>query len=103
MDGQKDERPWRIRKAGEEDREALEAVVMEAFSVYLPRMNRNPVTVLGDDSTNIRYASCFLPYAELEVLFENGIVRAEATYVLLWASSCSVRGVERLLALAPHQ
>lgn len=60
MAGQKDEKPWRIRKAGERDREALEAVVMEAFRVYLPRMDREPYPMLDDYDAYIRAGQAFV-------------------------------------------
>lgn len=60
MAGKESEKPWRIRKAGEEDREALEAVVMEAFGVYLPRMDRKPFPMLDDYGAYIRAGQAFV-------------------------------------------
>lgn len=74
MDGQKEEKPWRIRKAGECDREALEAVVMEAFRVYLPRMDRKPYPMLDDYEAYIRAGQAFV----LEEVGEGGEYAAEA-------------------------
>ena len=60
MDAQQGKVPWRIRKAGERDREGLEAVVMEAFSVYLPRMDRKPYPMLDDYGAYIRAGQAFV-------------------------------------------
>lgn len=68
MDGRKDERPWRIRKAKECDREAIEAVVVEAFGVYLPRMDRKPYPMLDDYGAYIRAGHAFV----LEEVGEGG-------------------------------
>ena len=54
MDGDQGERPWRIRKAVERDRGAIEAVAEDAFSVYLPRMDRKPFPMLDDYGDYIR-------------------------------------------------
>lgn len=60
MDKERGERPWRIRKAAERDREALEAVVEEAFGVYLPRMDRKPYPMLDDYGAYIRAGQAFV-------------------------------------------
>ncbi|MBD5417030.1 MAG: GNAT family N-acetyltransferase [Desulfovibrio sp.] len=79
MDGEQGERPWRIRTAAERDREGLEAVVMEAFSVYLPRMDRKPYPMLDDYGAYIRAGQAF-------VLEEDGGAHGEV------APQGSIRG-----------
>ena len=60
MDGEQGERPWRIRTAAERDREAVEAVVMDAFGVYLSRMDRKPYPMLEDYGVYIRARQAFV-------------------------------------------
>ncbi|MBD5538423.1 MAG: GNAT family N-acetyltransferase [Desulfovibrio sp.] len=60
MGGEKCERPWRIRKAGERDRVAIEAVVADAFGVYLPRMDRKPYPMLDEYGAYIRAGQAFV-------------------------------------------
>ncbi|MBD5626543.1 MAG: GNAT family N-acetyltransferase [Desulfovibrio sp.] len=60
MDREQGERPWRIRTAAERDREGLEAVVMDAFSVYLPRMDRKPYPMVDDYGAYIRGGQAFV-------------------------------------------
>ncbi len=60
MDREQGERPWRIRAAAVRDREAVEAVVMDAFGVYLPRMDRKPYPMLDDYGVYIRAGQAFV-------------------------------------------
>lgn len=60
MAGETAENQWRIRMADERDREALEAVVMDAFGVYLPRMDRKPYPMLDDYGAYIRAGQAFV-------------------------------------------
>ncbi|MDE5879699.1 MAG: GNAT family N-acetyltransferase [Desulfovibrio sp.] len=60
MDGEQDERLWRIRTAEAGDREALEAVVADAFGVYLSRMDRKPYPMLDDYGAYIRAGQAFV-------------------------------------------
>ena len=60
MDAQKGKVPWRIRKAAERDREGLEAAVMDAFGVYLSRMDRKPYPMLEDYGVYIRAGQAFV-------------------------------------------
>lgn len=60
MGGKESEKPWRIRRAEERDREALEAVVMDAFGVYVPRMDRKPYPMLDDYGAHIRTGRAFV-------------------------------------------
>lgn len=71
MAGKESERPWRIPKAGERDRAPLEAVVMEAFGVYLPRMDRKPYPMLDDYGAYIRAGQAFV-LEEVEAGVEHG-------------------------------
>lgn len=54
------ENPWRIRKATAADQEAIEAIVAEAFSVYLPRMDRKPAPMLDEYAAHIRAGHAFV-------------------------------------------
>ena len=53
MERKAQESPWRIRTAMAGDLEAIEAIVAEAFSVYLPRMDKKPFPMLDDYGAHI--------------------------------------------------
>lgn len=60
MDAQRGARPRRIREAQEQDRPAIEALVAEAFGIYLPRMDRKPYPMLDDYGAYIRAGQAFV-------------------------------------------
>lgn len=60
MERNRKDGPWRIRKACERDRAALEAVVAEAFALYVPRMSRKPYPLLDDYAAYIRAGQAFV-------------------------------------------
>lgn len=51
---------WRIRKANAEDKESIETVVADAFSIYLERMERKPFPLLDDYAAHIRAGHAFV-------------------------------------------
>lgn len=92
MNGRKDERPWRIRKAGGCDREAIEAVVEDAFGVYLSRMDRKPFPMLDDYGAYIRAGQAF-------VLEEGGDAGQDAAQGRIRACIVLVPGADGDLSL----
>ena len=92
MDGEQDERPWRIRTAEAGDREAVEAVVAEAFGVYLLRMNRKPYPMLDDYGAYIRAGQAF-------VLEAGGTERGSAALGSIRACIVLVPGADGALSL----
>lgn len=98
MAGKESGRPWRIRKAEERDREAMEAVMGDAFSVYLPRMDRKPFPLLDDYGAHIRAARAFvLEERAQNAGTEAGAIRACLVLVPgergeMWLEHLAVRG-----------
>ena len=60
MERKAQESPWRIRTATAGDQTAIEAVVANAFSVYLPRMNKKPAPLLDEYAAHIRAGRAFV-------------------------------------------
>ena len=59
----------RIRPARPEDREAIEAIVAQAYEIYIPRMGKKPGPMLDDYAARIAAGEAF-------VLESEGAVRA---------------------------
>ena len=60
MERKAQQSPWRIRRPEAGDQEVVEAVVAEAFSRYLPRMDRKPFPMLDDYGAHIRAGRAFV-------------------------------------------
>lgn len=60
MDAGPESAGWRIRKANAADKEDIEAVAANAFSIYLRRMERKPFPLLDDYAAHIRSGHAFV-------------------------------------------